>query len=436
MSITLRNIQKSFGAKKVLTGVDYTLEDGKIYCLMGPSGMGKTTLLRILMGLENPDAGTIDGLGENDIAAMFQEDRLFMWLSPVENVAIMYKTKPDREKIAENLAKILPADCLSQPVSQLSGGMKRRVALARAMHFPAKLVILDEPFTGLDKDTRQQAIDYILEMKGDRILLVATHGVDDAQLLGATVIRLEELGCGNCAGCYIDEEDEAPILSQEEVLQRVKLFEGIAPSSYASLIKRLGGYEVSYGPNEAVWRQGENKNSIGILLKGCIQSELSTERESQIVRKFYPGDMFGEAVAFGQQSNWVEIWSLKDTRILFLPADHFLHELGDRDFSLMKNNLIRSMADKVIALNLKNQLLAEPRLRKRILMYLASLDADGDGFRTVPFSQKEVARYLNVNYSAYCREVSRMREEQIIEGDGRKIRIVQKTCKKIACNLP
>ncbi|MBM6919464.1 ATP-binding cassette domain-containing protein [Intestinimonas butyriciproducens] len=423
MSITLRNIQKSFGAKKVLTGVDYTLEDGKIYCLMGPSGMGKTTLLRILMGLENPDAGTIDGLGENDIAAMFQEDRLFMWLSPVENVAIMYKTKPDREKIAENLAKILPADCLSQPVSQLSGGMKRRVALARAMHFPAKLIILDEPFTGLDKDTRQQVIDYILEMKGDRILLVATHGVDDAKLLGATVIRLEELGCGNCAGCCMDEEDEAPILSQEEVLQRVKLFEGLSAESRTRVIQRLGGYEVSYGANEAIWRQEESRENIGVILRGCVQAEISTERESQIIRKFYAGETFGEAIAVGKQSSWVEVWALQETRILFIPTEKLLQDMDDRDLSLMKSNLIRGMAEKLTILSLKNQLLAEPRLRKRILMYLSTLKTDPEGFKTLPFSQKEAARHLNANYSAYCREISRMREEGIIEGDGRKIRI-------------
>ena len=419
MSITLRNIRKAFGAKKVLQGVDYTLEDGQIYCLMGPSGMGKTTLLRILMGLEYPDSGSVEGLGENDIAAMFQEDRLFMWLSPVENVAMMYKTKPDKEKIAENLARILPADCLHQPASQLSGGMKRRVALARAMHFPAKLIILDEPFTGLDRDTRQRVIDYILEMKGDRILLVATHGVDDAQLLGATVIRLEDLHCGS----GVKESGGEPALSRAEVLQKIRLFEGLSAESRTRLIERMGGYETSYGADEAVWHQEESRDSIGIILQGCVQAEISTDRESQIIRKFYAGDIFGEAIAFGKKRSWVEVWALQKTKILFIPAEKLLQEADDRDLSLVKSNLIQGMAEKLTILSLKNQLLAEPRLRKRILMYLATLDADGAGIRTIPFSQKEVAQYLNVNYSAYCREISRMREEQIIEGDGRKVKI-------------
>lgn len=419
MSVTLKNICKAFGSKTVLRGVDYTLEDGRTYCLMGPSGMGKTTLLRILMGLEQPDSGSVEGLGENDIAAMFQEDRLFMWLSPVENVAMMYKTKPDKEKIAANLAQILPADCLHQPVSQLSGGMKRRVALARAMHFPARLIILDEPFTGLDRETRQRVIDYILAMKGERILLVATHGVDDARLLGATVIRLEDLhGDGGR-----EKPGGGPALDRDEVLRKVRLFEGLSAESRGRLIQRLGGYEASYGTDEAVWRQEENRENIGVILQGSVQAEMSTDRESQIIRKFYAGDIFGEAIAFGRQNSWVEVWALQETKILFLPAERLLREADDRDLSLVKSNLIRGMAEKLTILSLKNQLLAEPRLRKRILMYLATLEADEAGFRTVPFSQKEVAQYLNVNYSAYCREVSRMREERIIEDDGRRIRI-------------
>ena len=76
MPISIKNIQKAFGAKQVLNGIDYELEDGGVYCLMGPSGMGKTTLLRILMDLENPDGGDVEGLTRNDIAVMFQENRL------------------------------------------------------------------------------------------------------------------------------------------------------------------------------------------------------------------------------------------------------------------------------------------------------------------------------------------------------------------------
>ena len=196
MSVKIKNIKKSFSSGVVLNGIDITLEDDTIYCLMGPSGIGKTTLLRIITGLEKQDSGVIKGLEKDDISVMFQEDRLLEWMDAVDNVAIVRKeekNKDARKRTEENLKLILPEDCLHQPVSQLSGGMKRRVALARAMNFPSKLIILDEPFTGLDRQTKMEVIEYILEMRAGRILLIATHGVDDAALLGAKIIRLEEL---------------------------------------------------------------------------------------------------------------------------------------------------------------------------------------------------------------------------------------------------
>ena len=196
MSVKIKNIKKSFGSREILNGIDITLEDDSIYCLMGPSGIGKTTLLRIMMGLEKPDSGVIEGLEENDISVMFQEDRLLEWMDAVDNVALVRKeekNKNARKKTEEDLKLILPEECLHQPVAQLSGGMKRRVALARAMNFPSKLIILDEPFTGLDRQTKMEVIEYILKMRGKRILLAATHGADDAELLGAEIIRMEEL---------------------------------------------------------------------------------------------------------------------------------------------------------------------------------------------------------------------------------------------------
>lgn len=160
---------------------------------MGPSGTGKTTLLRMLLGLETADAGVVEGITQGDISAMFQEDRLCQVLSPVENVALVCPRKADRNKIRENLEDILPAACMKQPVAELSGGMKRRVALARAVHYPGKLIVLDEPFTGLDKDTKREVIDYLLKMRGDRILLAATHGEEDATLLGGKKVMLSEI---------------------------------------------------------------------------------------------------------------------------------------------------------------------------------------------------------------------------------------------------
>ena len=178
MSIIITDLCKTFDDNEVLKNVNITLKDNSIYCLMGTSGIGKTTLLRILMGLEHADSGCISGIDIKSISCMFQEDRLIPYLSAIDNVRIVLRGKNNRDEIRNNLLSILPDDSLDIPVSSLSGGMKRRVALARALSYPGKLIILDEPFTGLDKDTKLNVIDYILKMRNNRTLLIATHGTD------------------------------------------------------------------------------------------------------------------------------------------------------------------------------------------------------------------------------------------------------------------
>ena len=185
MSIIITDLCKTFDDNEVLKNVNITLKDNSIYCLMGTSGIGKTTLLRILMGLEHADSGSISGIDIKSISCMFQENRLIPDLSAIDNVRIVLRGKPNRQEIRNNLLSILPDDSLDMPVNSLSGGMKRRVALARALSYPGKLIILDEPFTGLDKNTKLNVIDYILKMRNNRTLLIATHGTDDANLLGA-----------------------------------------------------------------------------------------------------------------------------------------------------------------------------------------------------------------------------------------------------------
>lgn len=192
MSIIITDLCKTFDDNEVLKNVNITLKDNSIYCLMGASGIGKTTLLRILMGLEHADSGSISGIDIKSISCMFQEDRLIPYLSAIDNVRIVLRGKNNRDEIRNNLLSILPDDSLDMPVSSLSGGMKRRVALARALSYPGKLIILDEPFTGLDKDTKLNVIDYILKMRNNRTLLITTHGTDDANLLGAEIIKLDK----------------------------------------------------------------------------------------------------------------------------------------------------------------------------------------------------------------------------------------------------
>lgn len=194
--LVLADVRKAFGANEVLAGVDFTLPAGQARCLMAPSGSGKTTLFRVMLGLESADAGTVAGCAAGNVAVMFQEDRLCEALTPVENVLLLLPRSTSRAAVGAYLAEILPAECLSQPVRELSGGMRRRVALARAVAYPGALVVLDEPFTGLDAATRRAVIEFILRHRDGRTLLVATHGEEDARLLGAARVDLSELNGG------------------------------------------------------------------------------------------------------------------------------------------------------------------------------------------------------------------------------------------------
>lgn len=196
MDIVMERVDKSFGDARVLAGVTCTLSEGGVYCLMGPSGAGKTTLLRVLLGLERADAGRIEGAPSGAVSAMFQEDRLCETLTAVENVALVLPARASRRQIRCMLEKILPADCLKRPVMQLSGGMRRRVSLARAVAYPGSAIVLDEPFTGLDGQTKRAVIEFLLAERRGRALLASTHSDEDVALLGARKIMLADITKG------------------------------------------------------------------------------------------------------------------------------------------------------------------------------------------------------------------------------------------------
>ena len=186
--IIIQGLCKRYGDRAVLDGFCLTLPSGRITCLMAPSGAGKTTLLRLLAGLEAPDAGTISGLEGLRIGMVFQEDRLLSWLDAVENLRL---TAPERSRksLSEALRRFGLADIEGQPVRELSGGMQRRVALLRALLAPADLLLLDEPFNGLDESTRATIAREALRLIDGRTTLLVTHDPDEAALMGAGIMR-------------------------------------------------------------------------------------------------------------------------------------------------------------------------------------------------------------------------------------------------------
>ncbi len=192
MKLEVRNLSKAYGDHAVLRQFSHVFPDGRITAVEGRSGCGKTTLLRLIAGLETPDGGSVLGVPADGIAMMFQEDRLPPQLTAAGCLRMVLRKAPDREaQIDDALRALGLGDALDQPVREFSGGMRRRVALARALLFPSPLVLLDEPFKGLDAATRAAAIDFARPRLAGRTVLLVTHDPEDAAAFDAERLNLE-----------------------------------------------------------------------------------------------------------------------------------------------------------------------------------------------------------------------------------------------------
>lgn len=193
--LIIRGLSKSFHGLTVLKDLNLELASGTTYCLMGASGIGKTTFLRILLGLEQADRGEVEVVGSCDVTdrltAVFQEDRLCESFSALDNVMLAAGKSLGREEAYQELCRLLPEESVTRPVSTLSGGMKRRVAILRALLAPSRGVLMDEPFTGLDEDTKQVVIDYIKEKTAGKLVVVVTHQEEDVAALDGVLITLQ-----------------------------------------------------------------------------------------------------------------------------------------------------------------------------------------------------------------------------------------------------
>ena len=191
--ICLENVSKSFDGKPVLTDLSLSFRAGECVSIMAPSGYGKTTLLDLILGLLRPDAGSITGI-DCRMCPVFQEDRLSAEHTPIENLRPVLSRHTPPTEIEKCLAELgIEPPSFTQPIAEFSGGMARRVAIARALLAEGEWLVLDEPFRGLDEETRARAAACILARRRGRGILLVNHSAEEAVLLSARILRLDEL---------------------------------------------------------------------------------------------------------------------------------------------------------------------------------------------------------------------------------------------------
>lgn len=225
--IIVKGIRKSFGTHVVLQDLSITFAPGGIYVIRGASGSGKTTLLRLLAGLEQPDEGEVIRESMENLESLespeslesletsesmesrkilktrktdaagpagmvFQESRLLSDLNAIRNVAYGVRGKIDQVQLRAQLREVLPEADLTLPVHQYSGGMRRRVEMVRAV-FPGNgLLLLDEPFVGLDVENKKRTISYLLSRKKQATVICTSHDPEESRMLQAGEIFLAE----------------------------------------------------------------------------------------------------------------------------------------------------------------------------------------------------------------------------------------------------
>lgn len=192
--LEIKNLSKSFDGKTLFSNFNLSFNDKGVYAIIGESGIGKTTLLRMIAGLDNEYTGEIVGGGPENVSFAFQEYRLFPWLSAIDNVIFAISDRKNEAVCKKAYDMLLTLgfseNDMNLTPNELSGGMKQRVSIARAMLFDRPILLLDEPTKELDPGNAQTVRRLIIEESRRRLVILVTHRQEDVSLLNAEEILL------------------------------------------------------------------------------------------------------------------------------------------------------------------------------------------------------------------------------------------------------
>lgn len=187
--IELKKVTKTFEDKKILENFSYEFKKGSTTFILGESGIGKTTLINMILGIQKPDSGEIIKKAKKT-SSIFQEDRLIENISARQNIELVLEKKEEKSKISEAFTSVGLEGEEDTLVYNLSGGMKRRIAIIRGILYNSELIIMDEPFKGLDDENRKKTINFIKNNLNNRTLIIISHDLRDMEDFKGDALKL------------------------------------------------------------------------------------------------------------------------------------------------------------------------------------------------------------------------------------------------------
>src|SRR6056297_2939618 len=228
--IKINRLKKNYKNKKIFSDFNMNIEPCDITCILGPSGVGKTTLFNVISGLTDYEDGEIIGIDQKNISYLFQEPRLIPWLTVYENIDIILKNIfPDKKRedvINYYLNMVGIIDYAYKKPEELSGGMKQRLAIARTFAYPSTLLLMDEPFQGLDIKLKNSIIESFLKLwkEDNRTVIFITHDIDEALRISDQI--------------YIIQDNPVKISQVEHIIDN-KINRDIYKGNYSNIRKRI-----------------------------------------------------------------------------------------------------------------------------------------------------------------------------------------------------
>ncbi len=189
--IIFKDISKSYGNRIVLKNFNIEIREGQTIFVLGKSGSGKTTFSKIVLGLEKIDTGEISGLDGKKISVVFQEDRLMENMTIGSNFKMTVDSHINSKQIIEKMEKIGLFQSLETKISELSGGMKRRISILRAFLIEFDLIVMDEPFRGLDDETKEIVMNFVIQNIKGKTAIIITHNKDEVEYFAEKIKELQ-----------------------------------------------------------------------------------------------------------------------------------------------------------------------------------------------------------------------------------------------------